>query len=1005
MPITIQEIIASDTISQMVDKTNFNFDQLLLNGGGPAGPIGPAGPTGPAGGRGPKGTTWYEDNSVSSPGLSPNVAPPTSTPLEGDYYLQFNGQVWEYNGATWVVTTVDLQGPIGPAGQDGGFGSFFGTPSINNKQTVLPSPTGFGAGANATNEGVPTVLIGGVASNTNPADPSIPLTSAYTLTDTLALSISSDVLSLLVHQKDNNANAIKFMGGGANPANNYAQNSLGDLVTMQVTPDDGFLIDIPKSATNVAGLIGYSVISQGRGMTMRAGQDISLSSGENAVSYGFPGENGNFVIQVGDGGGSAGAGNKFQVSTLGTSGTGRIELGNNVVNPGSTTSAGNLLLDARYIYGVTASDVEFNAGGAIITKSTGNTNIQAVSNVNINGDKVLIGEDFGGIATKGIRLGTTDTNNTDGIKLLAGKPAASSVPTGDGIILKTFGSGEDIRIVAENPTITGGITISSGPGAGNAGYVSIASHGANINTNSDGGTTVMQVDNKPLVRMQTSTGEIVLGGVTTGQLAGEVSLYKPMIIMAPNETSTWSPGTTPQLPRIQVGHKPNPTANTSGIVPFYGGAEIRGPYGAFYGAMGANVSINEQQGALHIKSGTDEDGKNPGAVYVYTGKNTGGSSGTGNYSVNSVRLWASARAMPRPQAPSGPASTAGNRGATGLTLGLNQNKESVTSGGGTVPSPGTEDVTNGANVEGRIYLYGTRNESRKTEFDIVSSVTSPNTVLDQNTPYPHAEGVYNYGGVNVGDQYRGRQQFKVFGDIIGDYYTSEFGGSYSGPTIEQQAILSGAQTWSGTTTNQGTNNSSDDLAFQYKYQWHRVGRVVTGSGFVKLYVDWDGGSNPGSTITNGGMLVANSSNFNSQLKIGPIPLPVQVNLNGGNSQDGGTIPTGGLRGAKAVNISGIVTSKFDFVNGATNSLATCRNLTGGTISGLNYNGPFPTGDVRGGTSTNTSGMNPGTSTNSTHLWLSVLSNYSNSYTTGGSTYHGFYAPIMAFTFTYELNAI
>ena len=38
MPITIQEIIASDTISQLVDKTNFNFDQLLLNGGGPAGP-------------------------------------------------------------------------------------------------------------------------------------------------------------------------------------------------------------------------------------------------------------------------------------------------------------------------------------------------------------------------------------------------------------------------------------------------------------------------------------------------------------------------------------------------------------------------------------------------------------------------------------------------------------------------------------------------------------------------------------------------------------------------------------------------------------------------------------------------------------------------------------------------------------------------------------------------------------------------------------------------------
>ena len=61
MALTIQELLASDTISQAADKINFNFDQLLLNGGGPAGPKGPAGPIGPAGGRGPKGSTWYED--------------------------------------------------------------------------------------------------------------------------------------------------------------------------------------------------------------------------------------------------------------------------------------------------------------------------------------------------------------------------------------------------------------------------------------------------------------------------------------------------------------------------------------------------------------------------------------------------------------------------------------------------------------------------------------------------------------------------------------------------------------------------------------------------------------------------------------------------------------------------------------------------------------------------------------------------------------------------------
>ena len=49
MPITIKELLASDTISQATDKINFNFDQLLLNGGGPEGPIGPIGPPGPVG--------------------------------------------------------------------------------------------------------------------------------------------------------------------------------------------------------------------------------------------------------------------------------------------------------------------------------------------------------------------------------------------------------------------------------------------------------------------------------------------------------------------------------------------------------------------------------------------------------------------------------------------------------------------------------------------------------------------------------------------------------------------------------------------------------------------------------------------------------------------------------------------------------------------------------------------------------------------------------------------
>ena len=1006
MPITIQEIIASDTISQLVDKTNFNFDQILLNGGGPAGPIGPAGPTGPSGGRGPKGTTWYEDTSTSGPGVSPNVTPPTSTPLDGDYYLQFNGQVWEYNGNVWTLTTVDLQGPTGAAGQDGGFGSYFGQGTLVNQNTLLATPVGGGGtGANASNEGIPTILIGGAASNTNTAGSGIALTSAYQITDALATTIASDEVSLLIHQKNSSATAIRFMGGGAIASENYSQGPLTEFASLSLAADDGLIFDIPKPATTPASnndVNGFTVTSPNRGMILRMGGNISVESGTNNNAYGFAGENGNIDLTVGSQAGGAGSGNNFNVITQGTAGSTRFSTGAAVTVPAISTQTGFALLDARNIDLVSQSNTLINANDTFTAKAgTGTANVFAGSTLNLNGDRVIIGEDLNSTGTKGIRLGTSDTNNVEGIKLLSGKPAASSIPTGDGIILKTFGAGEDIKIVAEDPGVTGGIILSSGPGAGNAGFVDIDSHGANISLNSDGGDTLMATDGKNLIKLETSTGRIILGGPESSQLSSGTVTYKPTLIVAPSIISNWSPGTSPQLPRIQVGLGPMSTANTSGLAPFYGGAEIRGPHGQPHGAMAQNYSVAERKGALHIKSGVDQNGDNPGAVYIYNGENTGPGSVT-DYDYNSVRLWATGIKMPAPQNPAG--GSGGNKGAVALTVGLNQNKESSTTSG--TVAPGTSGVIHGANVEGRVHLYGKRNSSRRSINDIVGGqYISGETVLDQNTFYPHSAGVYNYGGVNVGDAYRGRQEFKVFGDIIGDYYVSEFDGSYSGPTIEQQAIFSGAQTWSSRRTNEGTNNGDEDLAFEYKYQWQRVGRVVTGSGLVKLYVNWDGGSNSGTAITNGGMFTPGNSDFNSQLKIGPIPLPMQVNLDGGNSQDGAAISGAGLRGARAVNISGTVVSKFDFANGQTNALNTSRSLNGGAVTGINYNGPFPTGDVRGGTSTSDSGMNPSTGTNSTHLWLSVLSNFSNGYTTGGSTiYHGIYSPLMAFTFTYELNA-
>lgn len=55
MAINIKEIFESDSENQRLDKINYNFDQILANGGGPVGAAGPQGSTGATGATGPQG--------------------------------------------------------------------------------------------------------------------------------------------------------------------------------------------------------------------------------------------------------------------------------------------------------------------------------------------------------------------------------------------------------------------------------------------------------------------------------------------------------------------------------------------------------------------------------------------------------------------------------------------------------------------------------------------------------------------------------------------------------------------------------------------------------------------------------------------------------------------------------------------------------------------------------------------------------------------------------------
>ena len=451
MPITIQEIIASDTISQLVDKTNFNFDQLLLNGGGPAGTTGVAGPTGPNGGRGPKGSTWYDDASTTAPGVSPNVTAPTATPLSGDYYLQFNGRVWEYNGTTWVITTVDLQGPTGAAGTTGGFSLAYGQGNINNINSYYPAPNGLSAGATTTNQGVMSVMMGGVVSNTVPIDASIPLTNAYIIPDVISTAMASDVLSVLIHQRDSAATAIKFHGGNSISSENYEQASLGNLSGIQLGADDRLRMVVPKAATSPtaqADLIGYEVSTAQRAQYYSAGQSIEFATGLEGTQQ-FAGQHSNFEIAVGNGA-TSNAGNKYKMATSGTDSTTLTEAGNvnTVTLLNTSTLVGNWQAVAGTIRLVSSFNTEVYSGRTIRLETTTNTAAGAIILKTLSGGMQL--NSVGGPIT----IQQTDATATAPINITNNDNNINLTTTVDGEINSSVAAaGEITNTVAVNAGI------------------------------------------------------------------------------------------------------------------------------------------------------------------------------------------------------------------------------------------------------------------------------------------------------------------------------------------------------------------------------------------------------------------------------------------------------------------------------------------------------------------------------------------------------------------------
>ncbi len=416
MAITIKELLASDTLSDAVDKINFNFDQLLLNGGGPQGPNGPIGPIGPIGGRGIRGTQWFEDP-ISSPGTDPNSL--TFVDLEeGDNYLQSDGTVWEWNGTVWVATSVNLTGPQGSAGTSGF--SRFGNP-INNQQSIYisPMPGGTGAGADNFNEAVPTLVVGGFVSIT-------PITTGVTyqeslITDSLAQQFNSTNSAMIVHQLNANSSAIRFMGGD-NVSDNYEQSNISDLAFISLDSDDRLRIQVPKTPINTSSLInlsGYIVNTIETGQYHASGKHIHFITGQSTNSSGSVFENSDFNVTVNKSNGTSGNPRiLLNVTPVGGGLPASINIGSNTAIPVSTANTGSVIVTGGLIGLVGSSTI------GLTTSS--NISQLAVGNITLNSGSVISGTATGNITfNSGNSIQLTATNDliinvTDDITVTGG---------------------------------------------------------------------------------------------------------------------------------------------------------------------------------------------------------------------------------------------------------------------------------------------------------------------------------------------------------------------------------------------------------------------------------------------------------------------------------------------------------------------------------------------------------------------------------------------------------
>jgi hypothetical protein len=490
MPITIREILASDTISGAADKINFNFDQLLLNGGGPPGPPGPQGPIGPIGGRGIRGSVWYE-------GLGdPNLVPPTLTPEDEDNYLRGDGFVWTYNGSTWVNTTISLIGPVGPAGASGKFAEYQGQPgtySTAGDTTMFPIPMLLppaGLSTNISNLGVRSVIIGGFPGGlTYPPNPMFPNTGDQIIVSTLATQIVQPDVSLFVHQFNSAGGGIKFHGGDA-IIDNFT-NILGELAEIRLLRDDKLSINVPKAATapsSVTDVDGLSVTTPFRGQLYQSGKRIQFQTGVSTSGY-SSGDTNDFIVDAARNG--SGSDPTIQLNVLGTTSapTAAFRLGS-ILTPALPAQTG----DARLGAGLITID-----GSVSITETSPQITLYGTQQTNIYAGTLVPTGATGRVtigASSQIVMRTINSASTGAISISTGDSTTGSISLSTGT------------------TSTGNIGISTSLGAGRVDITSGAGNSGGF------GAINMFTNAASLGDIQLRTGNTSLGNITISTSSG-----------------------------------------------------------------------------------------------------------------------------------------------------------------------------------------------------------------------------------------------------------------------------------------------------------------------------------------------------------------------------------------------------------------------------------------------------------------------------------------------------